>query len=360
MNMRQLIEKTNRFVFTCDVLRICEPRLSLFNSQGVNLDTIINIFGHSVKKFGKEVVSISGNENNKELRRSFYVTNKIEPTVDNWAKIFTGEGFSDTVDSLLNKYFYPEDFVFGFELPPYLKAFFNRKNILFLDIKIHPVRYLRDYMFCFYSNYQPLNKKLETYAIDELEFYHAANLLAAQFRRNMSEDIIKMERGNNIVFFGQLLGDAQLISKKGPVQLGDIIEVLNLLASQYETCYFKPHPFFKTPFLMNKLKNCCPDVVIIDHNAYQLLSSCIENFAAMSSGTIYEAKYFNKHASWYLNGFVEDRYYGEYYIPILDSTFERNFIKSIFGVEELGTDYRQLKSYSYTPLKDILGIKWGR
>lgn len=161
---------------------------------------------------------------------------------------------------------------------------------------------------------------------------------------------------DSIIFLGQVLDDSSLVTKRGLVSTEEIIECIKALSLRTEFIYFKPHPLYKNKDFIDCIKKAVPEIKITEENIYDLFCYDVAEFAAMSSGSIYEARYFHKKGNWYLPNKITQRYFADYYIPIYGYPFSRNFIQFILGQTEI----IDTSLFSNNPLKEILEIRWGR
>ncbi len=287
-------KKIKKVLFTGDVLRIDEnPNFKLINTQLINIEWIFALFSQKIKNnFGIEPNIISGNEYGDTFSRiELYKELSLLMNVDSWAKIFEGNYGTKVIEKYLIKFFH-DAFIVGFELPPYMINFFIKYDLPYIDMTIHPIRYLPDYILGVRSNIEIIRNKLESTAFNENLFVEFADISKAlttrKYRNNLPEP-------SSALFLGQTTVDASLIYNGKMTGLREIRETLLNLSLKYENVYFKAHPHSKIVPTLKKLVDSISNVSWYEVNIYDALA--IDRFdliTSLSSGTLYEANFFGQ------------------------------------------------------------------
>ncbi len=288
------ILETKRVIFAPDLLRIDpDPKNKLINTQLVNIEWLFTMFSARIEEnLGITPYIVSGNESGDLLSRiEIYRELDLMMNVESWSKLYGGTFKSDIIDKYLLRIF-EDSLVIGFELPPYMKRFFIRYNIPYIDMTIHPIRYLPDYILGVRSNIEEIQNKLEKTAFNESLFFDFADISKAstirKYRNNLPEP-------SSALFLGQTEVDASLIYDGKMAGIEEVRESLRNLSIEYENIYFKAHPYSKRLPALKKLVESFPTVHWYEVNIYDALgTNRFDLVTSLSSGTLYEAKYFGQ------------------------------------------------------------------
>ncbi len=190
-----------------------------------------------------------------------------------------------------------------------------------LNLSIHPIRFADDIFFNFETNDDKLREKLKEYEVNYDIFYHYADIVKATYLKTVKKNNIKE---NSLLLIGQTQKDKVIYNGEKYLSLLDYIDTLRTISKNYETIYFKPHPYAKNNKQIYKiLKKEFPHITMIYDNIYHLLSNDnIKHVVGLNSSVLYEAKYFKKDVTFLYKhtfdiGGADIGIYGSYF----DSTF---------------------------------------
>lgn len=203
------------------------------------------------------------------------------------------------------------DFVIGFELSAEAMEKIDGKGKVYIDIRIHPLRYLDDIFFSFKTNSDAIEMKLKSYALDENICRMHADLVAAMVVSMKKDRIIAP---NSLLLIGQTEVDRVVFDGEKYLSLLDRIDEIREIASDYEHVYFKPHPYAKNNHnLLRKLRKALGEVRSAHDNIYHLLGNDgVKHVAALNSSVLYEAAFFNKETTFLFNPTFTDKQTGIY------------------------------------------------
>ena len=136
----------------------------------------------------------------------FYKLNKMDSPLKSWINIYYAKEISKEAESYLLSFF-ENSFVIGFEIPEIIINIFEKYNIKYIDIIIHPIRYLDDLLFGFRTNSQLIFSKLKQYQVNPKEFIVSAGIHKATISR---KPLLNLEK-NSALFTGQVEIDKSLI-----------------------------------------------------------------------------------------------------------------------------------------------------
>jgi hypothetical protein len=204
---------------------------------------------------------------------------------------------------LLKKYF-NDSLVIGYELSEETRQILDISNIIYIDVWLHPIRFMDDNFFAFISNSNKINDKLKKYHLSENYFKLYADKLKVQSYMGWNKyekAVNKTLLPNSALFVGQTLTD------KAICRNGQMLNVLNFkdlfaeLTRKFDYVYFSKHPMFTGDNSEQvKFVTSFPNVQITALQGYRLLiSEQIKHISAISSSLVYEALFFSKSTSYF-------------------------------------------------------------
>ena len=255
-------------------------------------------------------------------------------SLQSWAKLFKTKQFSE--EFLMSVWLnFRNSIVVSFEIPENLRAAFDILGIPFIDLIIHPVRFLDDIVFGIRSNSREICQLLARYVIpDEYILMQAGIVLASVSRLGR----IKIP-GKAVLFAGQTTDDKVLINDDKFHQVGDFLPQLAEVARQYDTVVIKAHPYSSDPFEATSISRVIENCLVVNNNFYFLMShENIEAVYSISSSTSIEAKYLGKqgfHLAEYPFRFTEEFNEAEFklgsFFTIDDAIFSADFWRTILA-----------------------------
>lgn len=207
--------------------------------------------------------------------------------IKSWALLHGETALPPKVEAMFD-YFFSGSLIIGFEIPPYLEAYFNRRNLPFVAATIHPVRFLDDIFLGMRSNITDIQDKLFKYRIDESFISTMAGVQRASAARTVA-DILKPE---SAFFVMQTWYDQSQILNGRFVSASDYIDQIAVIARDHNELLLKEHPLAPNPATALILAYI-PNVRMVSGNAYGYLSVPeVVTLATMSSSVGVEAPYF--------------------------------------------------------------------
>lgn len=191
----------------------------------------------------------------------------------------------------------------GYELSEETRSILSRAGIAYIDIWLHPIRFLDDNFFAFRSNLDNVNSALEQFHLkDDIYALYADKLKIQSYMgwdkyKNGLDNALK---ANSALFVGQTLTD------KAVCRDGTMLNVLNFksefteLTKQFSHVYFSRHPMIKgddaaqIEFVLSH-----ENTSLTTEPGYKLLcTESIEHVTGVSSSLMYESKFFGKSYSY--------------------------------------------------------------
>ena len=281
--------RRKRIVFTGDLLRI----ESDFD-QVANIRSLYNLLNYSVSLAVKDAtieMVLRGSQRNAINRSRIYELNGLSETLEGCLTLTGAREISESSAALLKTPF-AEAVVFGLEMPDFLLRVLNHCGIPYLYFIIHPVRFLDDIFFGIRTNIPDAFTALKTFACNEEVFRLQAQIHKATLQR---QGLPQVEE-NACLFVEPQRGSPWLVEDGQPHGVVDFADEIQRIAGQYDTIYFRPHPYFRTTekSTLDTLHRA-GRVVIPDCNLYSLFAhDNIKEVIGVASSVLYEAQYFGK------------------------------------------------------------------
>lgn len=255
-------------------------------------------------------------------------------SMEGWPKLFYHDDFSKEFlqQIWLN---FRSSIVIAFELPELLKSALDRLNIPYIDIIIHPVRFLDDIVFGIRSNNREISQLLHSYLVPEESILIQAGIVMASMNRLKRLKI----KGRAALFAGQTTDDKVLINNGKFHNVSDFLDELGKVADSYDTLIIKSHPYSLDPFEAISISRLFKNCITVADNFYYLMShDNIEAVYSISSSTSIEAQYLGKegfHLGKYPFRFTEDMNEGEFqlgsFFTVDDVIFSADFWRKILA-----------------------------
>jgi hypothetical protein len=290
-----------RIVFASDLLRVDDWRRDRrANPQRVNVVMLEALLGGPLREAtGLESGIALFDEPAAPVDRfQFYLRLGVDFSSHGWASLY--EAAPPAAEAALLAPF-RDAFAVLFEGPPYLLRLLEREGIPFLNLRVHPVRFMDDYMLGAATNIPALAAWLGAHATPPALIDRQARLLSALARRRLFASERLPE--DAAVFFGQTEVDAALIADGRIAGRRDVENALRRLAAERGAVFYKRHPHNADAGWVEALTRSDPRIQVIDHNAYDLLGCGRATLAAaLSSSVLSEARWFGVEARRLLPG----------------------------------------------------------
>jgi hypothetical protein len=223
-------------------------------------------------------------------------THRLPHTADAvWA-----EGFAHLPDTILRAPWLERSvlarlrgrFCIGWELPPGLVALLDANAIAWLDLRVHPIRFLDDLLFAARAADARTQAALAAIAVPEDEVLATAGLREAMCRLIATGTLPP----RTLIVVGQRPTDSSQIIGGRFFDAGDHLAAINAVCARYAAVVLKPHPLERDHGLLLAAAGAPARVLgAVSDNIYRLLA--LPEVAAVltvNSSVAYEAPYFGK------------------------------------------------------------------
>lgn len=250
---------------------------------------------------------------------------------------------SEAAFDYLNDFFGKEDVIIGYELSNQTRKVLEKIGVVYIDIWLHPIRYLDDVLFGLCSNNVAIHSALSQFNIETETYYLYADRLKVQNYRGHRRSNAKL-KANSALFVGQTLTDKAIFHNNKMLTLLDFKNEFEAAVKKYEHVYYSRHPFVKEgdEDILNYLKRF-KNVSLNNDPAYHLLASPeIEYVFSISSSVVHEAKYFGKEVDFLYRPVItigdgisnyqsvmHEIFYGHFWSQVLAPVIETNYLKPV-------------------------------
>ena len=327
-----MTNQPKKIIFTGDIFRSNH----LGNgSQDININWLSSALSPCLKlasslSLEKQLFS----RKDASLTQSGYQMIESEVSIEGWAKLFKYKKLNR--DFLMNVWLsFRDSIVIAFELPEILRDALDTLGIPFIDIIIHPVRFLDDIVFGIRSNNREISQLFTQYILPEESILMQAGIVMASMSRLPRLKI----SGKAALFAGQTTDDKVLINQDKFYKVSDFCDRFAEISASYDTLLIKAHPYSLDPFEAISISRLFGNCQIVKDNFYYLMShDNIEAVYSISSSTSIEAKYLGKqgfHLSNYPFRFTEEYDEAEFklgsFFTVDDVIFSADFWRNILA-----------------------------
>ena len=208
--------------------------------------------------------------------------------LEEWSQTLLGKSPSRFIHYNLE-----ETLVVGFEMNPSDLSYLTHKNIPWLNIEIHPLRFLDDLCFSIQSSPSyDFGKLSEPESSIQLAVAQQKQLFHKKFQSHKS---ITALRGNSLLILGQTPVDKSVFFNGSFKSLTDYLEPLKAISQDYDHIYYRPHPLADSSHTNQIIYETLQAQSLVKPNFYHLLASeKISAVTGISSSTLHEAQWFEK------------------------------------------------------------------
>jgi capsule polysaccharide export protein KpsC/LpsZ/FMN phosphatase YigB (HAD superfamily) len=260
--------------------------------------------------------------------------------------------------------FVPSDaLIIGYELSEQTRRLLTKINVKYIDIWLHPIRFLDDILFGFSSNDDSIFAAIKKFEINEKLY----ELYATRFKIQSYKGYKRIDfpvAENSALFIGQTLEDKAVCRKGKMLNLLDFKKRFEELGAKFSTIYYSRHPYVKSgdedilAYLATQ-----PFAKIVDWPAYQVLShNNLKYVFSVSSSVVFEARAFGKKADFLFQPVINlsnqfgIRSYISIYQEFVSPHFWSQVLGSIFKVDEDAPRLMYLEGKD--KLRDMLAFYW--
>ncbi|QIO04562.1 HAD-IA family hydrolase [Acinetobacter shaoyimingii] len=228
-------------------------------------------------------------------RKKFFKLSDIDLNIEHTQFYYNDELINDASLSYLKEFIPQDNLIVGYELSLQTRNLLTRANINYIDIWLHPIRFLDDILFGFSSNNTKIFEKLKKFNFDEKIYELYADKIKIQSYKGFKRSNFEISP-NSALFVGQTLEDKAICRDGKMLTVLDFKEKFEAATAYYNKVYYSRHPYVKSGDeevlkYVKKFKN----VEVVDWPVYAMLSSeKLKYVFSVSSSVVHEAKPFGK------------------------------------------------------------------
>jgi len=278
----------SKIIVTGDFLR---PNNEGNSSQNININWFYYATRHALSRatslpVERYLFSLSA----ESLTSKLYRWHRLGMSIDSWANLYFREPDERDIGAMWAHFH--GALVVGFELPYFVKKAFSLAGIIFIDVVVHPVRFMDDLIFGFQSNSAQVLRDSSEYTVYEEDIYSQAGLVQAAMSRLPRKSGFRFGAG---LFAGQTDDDKVLIRNGKFIDPFGERKSIAVSLSGYPQVLIKPHPYGKIHKSILLISRTMINAKIVEDNFYFLLSHDeVEDVVSFCSSTSIEARYFGK------------------------------------------------------------------
>ena len=226
-----------------------------------------------------------------ELRGCLEALRPPEAADAHWASIHGGlpasSPFAPLVIERLRR-----RFCVGYELPPWLVRLLDNELVPYIDLRLHPVRFLDDLMFAARASCRDTQGALFSLAVHETEVIATAGLREAMCRF-ISEARVP---DDTLLVVGQRPFDSSQIVDGSFFDAWPRAAEIHAICAHHRAVILKPHPHDKEHSLLAVAAAAPADVLgVITNNLYRMIAlPQVSTVLTVNSSVAHEAPYFGK------------------------------------------------------------------
>lgn len=352
---------SQKFMLMSDILRV-SANIEFYTDRSCKW--LYYLFNKQIKSaIGYDIELELGQDSRIFNREKFYkLCGYDKVTEENYIEISKGNITDEAIDYFKTCF---KDYFILFQEAGALKQVADLAQIRYLDIIISSIRFMDDLNFAFRSNVPSITNKLLKYRLLEEKIYYHANYIKSFYWGHgvYNNNLIS----NSLLLCGQTEVDLSLIKDGKLVTFLDYEQEIRELFSKYSKVYYKRHPYAKTNTENEQFILSFDNVELINDNFYKILSCDeITAVAALSSGTVKEAKYFDKDVIFISHPFINYYYNDDKEIKQDDFIIVNNdYFSPVFWSDILSdiTETNVCDSFMFPNnrniLRESLNVFWG-
>jgi hypothetical protein len=227
----------------------------------------------------------------RELRGCLEALRPPQVADTHWASVYAGLAVSDPLSVLLSERLRCR-FCVGYELPPWLVRLMDDNRVPYLDLRLHPVRFMDDLMFAARASCHDTQVELFSFAMNETEVIATAGLREAMCRF-ISEAKVP---DDTLLVVGQRPFDSSQIVDGRFFDAEPLASEIHAICGRHRAVILKPHPHDKEHSLLAVAADAPAHVLgVITDNLYRIIAlPQVSTVLTVNSSVAHEAPYFGK------------------------------------------------------------------
>ncbi len=208
-----------------------------------------------------------------------------------WASVYRAVPLAENLERLVIARL-RRRFCVGYELPPWLVRLLEAHAVPYVDLRLHPIRFLDDLLFAARASNPETQAALLPMAVSESEVLATAGLREAMCRY-ISESRVP---DDTLMVIGQRRFDSTQIVGGAFFDAHRLTAEIHALCADHAAVVLKPHPLDRSHSLLEVAAGAPARVIgVVNDNAYRMMAlPQVSAILTVNSGVAYEAPYFGK------------------------------------------------------------------
>jgi FMN phosphatase YigB (HAD superfamily) len=294
-------------------------------------------------------------------RRHFFDLSGVALDISSTQFFYDYGAISEKSKDYLRQFIDESAIVIGYELSLQTRRLLTDMGAIYVDVWLHPVRFLDDILFAVSSNHEKVFSCIVRESINEETFYQYARRLKVQYYKGFNKKELDLPAGTS-VFVGQTLNDKAICRNGQMLTLLDFEDRFADMCRQSRRVLYSRHPFVKKGDekilrFLRRFRN----VELTEIPAYNLLASPkVSKVTTISSSVAYEALYFEKHFEfWHRPAVRIGGQFGQDHTTIYQRIVDPSFWSAVLGpVMPVSDAPRVCFLEGKDKLRDMLAFYW--
>lgn len=288
----------SRIVITGDVLRPHRSETGWESATWKNVRWLHHVLSHPLESCGFPVSTLAWDDKASPHLNTWLAPHALydqlqDPLcLDSWARLCSRQSAPDELVRWLEP-FVADALVIGYEMPEVMGNALQKLGRPYLDLILHPLRFMPDLVFALRTNVRQYHRVLECFRLPESSIRQQASLICAKAAWMAPPE--PMPPGTALVL-GQVASDRAMIAANGKfTSLADHVECLHTLCFDHPLVLYKPHPYAGPDDPSRTAVDRLPAIRITNANFYHLLAQPeVEIVVALNSSGLFEARCFGR------------------------------------------------------------------
>lgn len=226
-------------------------------------------------------------------RAHFFELSGIELDTRTTHFYFDAQQISEASLDYLSRHVTPRELVIGYELSPQTRSLLSRLGVPWIDMWLHPIRFLDDILFGFTASNEAAHSAMLPFHVNDDVIQLHADRLKIEYYKGYRRPNLPIAPGAAL-FVGQTLEDKAVCDRGKMLNLLDFQIQFEQAGAQFGKVYYSRHPYVKTgdEAIMRYIRGC-RFAQLVDYPSYQMLASGqLAKAFSISSSVVHEARYF--------------------------------------------------------------------
>ncbi|MEY8213034.1 MAG: hypothetical protein RPR97_00985 [Colwellia sp.] len=317
----------------------CDFLMTREETQDYHLRWVFDLYRRPIEwSVGVRPTRFLSGEKKGFSREKFFSLSGIECMLDEIHFWYEDYKISDKSIAYLRRHLKGCEILVGYEMSLQTRTLLDRANINYIDIWLHPVRFMDDNLYAFRSNNSQINKEVFNFNLSEKFYYVYADRMKIVNYRGWDRKYAKLDKQlntNSALFIGQTLSDKAVCRDGNMLTLLDFKKEFKAATKKFGQVYYSRHPMLRgeDTEIIDYVKSFS-NASLIEAPAYNLLCcDAIKYVFSVSSSLVAEAKYFDKETHILYRPVIKvgDKDDGEIYSSIYQNYIDPSFWSKILS-----------------------------